>query len=401
MSDNDQTNRLGVNIMEQRVLETGHLFREQSISDYGIDAHIEIKDGETATGRLIAAQIKAGPSYFSREDENGFWHYVTDRHRDLWINHSLPVILVLCDVYRRFCYYEIVSDETCVRARDGWKILVPKHKTISAASSSNLVSIASPIAAASDFSIHAEHDESHANARRVSLDIVVHPGNKPVNKPLLGAIVRAALKQGQSSQYYRDEISERVLGGRPVDVVWGFVYLRNIDRQSASWACRFQWISPSLEAAWCPGMFHGEQDSSGLVIDWNGNTAFSRFLDERRATKAVYLKNVDRLLAQLPAVRERLNSLLERGDRSQYSINFSTLAEDFESMWDGSFAAPAECQRLNQAIHEVIATVANAGLIWDQRGSRGQVQVQSLMTGYQSNLDRLDTDISFLRRDVR
>lgn len=401
MSDTEQTNRLGVTIMEQKVLEAGHVFREQLTSDFGIDAHIEIKDGATATGRLIAAQIKAGPSYFSREDENGFWHYVTDRHRDLWINHSLPVILVLCDVDKRSCYYEIVSDETCVRAGGGWKILVPKHKTISAASSPNLVSIASPIAAASDFSIHAEHDESHANARRVSLDIVVHPGTKPVNKPLLGAIVRAALKQGQSSQYYRDEISERVLGGRPVDVVWGFVYLRNIDRQSASWACRFQWISPSLEATWSPGTFDGEQDSSGLVIDWNGNTEFSKFLDERRATKAVYLKNVDRLLAQLPAVRERLNSLLERGDRSQYSANFSTLAEGFESMWDGSCAAPVECQRIDQAIHEMLATVGNAGLIWEQRDSRSQRQVQSLMSGYSDELDRLDGDISFLRRDLR
>lgn len=401
MPDTEQTNRLGVTIMGQKVLEAGHVFREQPTSDFGIDAHVEIKDGATATGRLIAAQIKAGPSYFSREDENGFWHYVTDRHRDLWINHSLPVIIVLCDVDKRVCYYEIVSDETCVRTRGGWKILVPKHKAISAASSPDLVSIASPIAAASDYSLHAEHDESHANARRVSLDIVVHPGNKPFNKPLLGAIVRAALKQGQSSQYHRDEISERLLGGWPVDVVWGFVYLRNIDRQSASWVCRFQWISPNLDAAWRPGTFDGEKDGSGLVIDWNGDAQFSKYLDERRATKAVYLKNVDQLLAQLPAVRERLISLLERGEQSQYSADFTAQTEEFESMWDGSFAAPAECQRLDQAIHELLATIGNAGLVWEQRGSRGQRQVQSLMSGYRDELDRLDGDISFLRRDAR
>lgn len=302
MSDNEQTNRLGVNILDQKVLEAGHIFREQSISDYGIDAQIEIKDGTKATGRLVAAQIKAGPSYFFKEDENGFWHYMSDRHRDLWINHSLPVILVLCDLDERDCYYEIVSDETCVRTANGWKILVSKNKTITTDSFLDLVSIASPMVAASDYSIHAEQDQSHANARRVSLDIVVHPGNKQVNKPLLGAIVRAALKKGQSSQYHRDEISERALGGRSVEVVWGFVYLRDIDRESASWACRFQWISPSLKASASPHTFEGEQDDSGLVIDWKGNTELPKLLDERRASKADYLKNVDHLLIQLPDV---------------------------------------------------------------------------------------------------
>lgn len=401
MSDTEQTNRLGVNILDQRVLEAGHIFREQAISDTGIDAQIEIKDGTKATGRLIAAQIKAGPSYFSKEDENGFWHYVSDRHKDLWINHSLPVILVFCDVDERDCYYESVSDETCVRTANGWKILVSKDKALAKDSSLDLISIASPIVAASDYSIHAEQDQSHANARRVSLDIVVHPGNKPASKPLLGAIVRAALKDGQSSKYHRDEFSESVHGGRPIDVVWGFVYLREIDRKSASWRCRFQWISPSLEAISRPHTFEGEQDGSGLVIDWKGNTELPKILDERRATKADYLKNVDQLLAQLPDVRNELDALLECGYHSPHTTGFTSLTEEFEATWDGSFAAPGECQRLNQAIQELLATVGNAGLIWAQRISRDHSQVRSLMSGYRADLDRLDADISFLRRDVR
>ncbi len=401
MSDNEQTNRLGVNIMDQRVLEAGHIFRDQPTSDFGIDAQIEIKEGSSASGRLIAAQIKAGPSYFSDEIENGFWRYVSDRHRNLWVNHSLPVILVLCDLDRRDCYYEIVSDETCVRAGNQWKILIPKSKTITAASSLDLVEIASPVVAASDFSIHAEQDQSFGLARRISLDVVIHPGSKPVNKPLLGAIVRLALKRGQSSQYHRNETSESVLGGRPVDVVWGFLYLRDVDRDSASWRCRFQWVSPSLETASRQHTIEGEQDGSGLVIDWNGNTELPKFLDERRATKADFLKNVDQLISQLPNVRQRLDSLLELSDQCPHAASFTELVEGFENMWDGSFAAPGECQRLNQAIHELLATVGNAGLIWDQRASRTPAQMRSLLGGYRDDLNRLLGDISFLRRDVR
>lgn len=200
----EQTNRLGVNIMEQRVLEAGHIFREQAVSDSGIDAQIEIKDSKTATGRLFAAQIKAGPSYFSNENDSGFSHYVSDRHRDLWISHSLPVILVLCDAEKRAYYYKIVSDEICVQAGERWKILVPKNKTITAASSSEIAVIASPILAASDYSIHAEQDHSDAHTRRVSLDIVAHPGNKSITKPFFGAVVRSAVEQGRNSQYHCD-----------------------------------------------------------------------------------------------------------------------------------------------------------------------------------------------------
>jgi hypothetical protein len=43
------------------------IFREQHEQDYGIDAHIEVCNSEGPTGRLIAAQIKAGKSYFRQK----------------------------------------------------------------------------------------------------------------------------------------------------------------------------------------------------------------------------------------------------------------------------------------------------------------------------------------------
>ena len=80
-------------------------------------------------------------------------------------------------------------------------------------------------------------------------------------------------------------------------LVWGLCIsaLRREDRESASWICRFQWISPALEAAWRPHEFSGEGDGSGLVIDWNDNSELPRYLDERRATKADYLKRIDQI----------------------------------------------------------------------------------------------------------
>ena len=114
MQDSNQTDRQGINLTEQRILDLGLIFREQPISDFGIDAQFELKVAGKATGRLIAAQVKPGSSQFDKETEGGFWHYLSDLHRDLWINHSLPVVIVHCDLEARTCYYELVTPETCI-----------------------------------------------------------------------------------------------------------------------------------------------------------------------------------------------------------------------------------------------------------------------------------------------
>ena len=401
MQDTDQTGRQGINLTEQRVLEAGLIFREQPTSDFGIDAQFEVKEAGKATGRLIAAQVKAGPSQFNKETENGFWHYLSGQHRDLWINHSLPVVIVLCDLEARISYYELVTPETCIRAGQQWKILVPKEKIIDASMLQNFVEIASPVAATSDFSIASEQDQSHAHAKRISLDIVLHPSKKAFTKPFLGAVVRTSLKMGQSSSYARDEIAAKALGDKPVDVVWGYVYLRDIDRVSAAWTCRFQWTSPKLEAAWRPSSFDGEPSGDGLVIDWNGKAEVAKFMDDNRATKSAYLTQADLLLGQLEAVVSELKDLIDFGDQSTIAESFCGRAEAFEADWSGSSLPPLECQRLDQAMQEILASVGNSGLIWSQRGTRDQRQVLAMLRTYRADLDRLSVEASFLRRDVR
>ena len=145
MSDNDQTDRRGVNLTNRRILDADMIFREQSNSDYGIDAQIELKIDERATGRLIAVQIKTGPTWFKKEDKNktGFWYRFSDQHKNLWVKHSLPVIIVLCDLKSETCYYEMVTKENCISTGKEWKILIPKNKTLTTSSRDDLIEIAS------------------------------------------------------------------------------------------------------------------------------------------------------------------------------------------------------------------------------------------------------------------
>ena len=53
ISKNNKTDRIGVQIVGKQFESAGYIFREQAISDYGIDAQVELVDEDTVTGKLI------------------------------------------------------------------------------------------------------------------------------------------------------------------------------------------------------------------------------------------------------------------------------------------------------------------------------------------------------------
>ncbi len=123
--------RSGVSEVQRRVAKhLNWLFREQATSDFGIDAEIEVVRGGQATGRLLAAQIKSGPSYFGEETNDGYVYRGDTEHLDYWLNHSLPVIIVLWNPQTDDCLWQHVTEELIERTTKGWKIAVPKAQVI-------------------------------------------------------------------------------------------------------------------------------------------------------------------------------------------------------------------------------------------------------------------------------
>src|SRR5262249_29865810 len=90
------TDRRGVNAVDALFLKFGWFLREQPVADFGIDAQVEVFEGDEATGKLIALQIKTGASYFRRYGID-YIYYGEKRHLEYWLGHSLPVLLVLHD----------------------------------------------------------------------------------------------------------------------------------------------------------------------------------------------------------------------------------------------------------------------------------------------------------------
>ena len=113
-SNEDQLGDQGVRTVDRIVSEDlGWVFRDQTRKDYGIDALIELAHSDRrVTGRMVAAQIKCGKSWFAEPTSDGSgWTYRGElRHLNYWLGHSLPVILVLCDPDTGDCYFTHVAE---------------------------------------------------------------------------------------------------------------------------------------------------------------------------------------------------------------------------------------------------------------------------------------------------
>lgn len=89
------TERAGILAVAAHVNRLGLIWREQPNVDVGIDGHIELVDSNgRATGRIVAVQVKSGPSYF--RDCEDHWIFTPDeKHRFYWELYPLPVLLML------------------------------------------------------------------------------------------------------------------------------------------------------------------------------------------------------------------------------------------------------------------------------------------------------------------
>jgi hypothetical protein len=128
------TERRGVNAVEAVFLnDFKWIFREQAVSDFGIDAQAEVVEFDKPTGKLMALQIKTGASYFRKHGDD-FIFYGERRHLDYWLGHSLPVFLILHDPDRSLTLWQKIDLHLVKVTEKGWSIVVPAANVLSAAS---------------------------------------------------------------------------------------------------------------------------------------------------------------------------------------------------------------------------------------------------------------------------
>ncbi|HET7287587.1 MAG TPA: DUF4365 domain-containing protein, partial [Pyrinomonadaceae bacterium] len=108
----DSIGRMGVHAVGAIVSNLGWFFREQPISDFGVDAHVEAPNAlGHPSGRLLAVQIKAGKRWFHERVTDGVVYRGSLRHLAYWKEHSLPVVLVLYDPGEKECFWQAVQHD--------------------------------------------------------------------------------------------------------------------------------------------------------------------------------------------------------------------------------------------------------------------------------------------------
>ncbi|GAO43730.1 DUF4365 domain-containing protein [Flavihumibacter petaseus] len=131
MPEFNPTERIGVNAVEAIFLKDFKwIFREQPISDMGIDAHVEIANEGIPTGQLISLQIKTGESHF-QSNEDHLIYYGSSRHLEYWVNHSLPVILIAHLPNTNETFWELVTLKNVNFTKKAWKINIPRKQVLS------------------------------------------------------------------------------------------------------------------------------------------------------------------------------------------------------------------------------------------------------------------------------
>ena len=196
---NSTQERRGVAIAMDAFESIGMAFREQSVHDYGIDAHVEIVEHERPTGQLIAVQLKSGPSYFAERESDSFVFRIDKKHMSYWLDHALPVIIVLCDTSNKLLYWQRISVDTIQQTGRGFKVLVPRSQRIDSTSIARLQDVATPVVPASRYTVLRTQDVSHGTAKRYSVDVLL---NGSVTKADIAAIIRQVTEHQIGSRYF-------------------------------------------------------------------------------------------------------------------------------------------------------------------------------------------------------
>ncbi|MBP0010532.1 DUF4365 domain-containing protein [Roseofilum sp. Belize Diploria] len=402
---NSHTGRIGVAGTQLLFERLGWIFREQIIEDYGIDAHVEVVENNTATGKLIALQIKSGKSWFKEKTAHGFVFRGKKEHLEYWQKHSLPVLVVLYDDEGENAYWQVVNKTNIKNTVKAWKLTVPFEQKINSQSLEKIKSFSSKFAATNDYTILLLQDISHGRAKRYRANILL---SKESTKDEIIEIVKTINSELRVSQYHSTKELKLHWQGKEAQVIFLYLYLSLDDVSSVNWICRTQWISKKLAPKFSPIKLDGENIDSETVIKWNKDYSdYAIFFTNNQLTKEVYLDTINDILIRTKPIADesiRLTNLfkVQQIDENAYLNRMSHLEIDMKKLYLQAIdvdSAPTECSDLSQRFqclmtmaHNILLPFSEKGLeIWPKRNR--EYLVNEAINGYQKELLRLEFEL--------
>lgn len=372
--ESDRTERQGLGWVTVRGEAAGFAVREQTSSDYGIDAIAELIDDETATGQLVAIQIKSGSSYLG-EKKNGCYIYRPDvQHVDYWLGHTLPVIVCLCDPENEIVYWERVAEDTIELTGKGYKLAVPQGRQLGKDTREDLKDLVTPRVASSDYTLVSTEDVSHVMAKRYSIKVVL---NRSMTKTELAAVIRDMTAKTVKRRYSRNAIVKGKWGDADAHVVWTFIYASVAEEKKASYTCRSLWVDPNLDGKYAPSPLTGEDVGDGIIVDWKQSPLAGLSGNVPGVfDKEHYLDLVDPIVALVSGSLADIRQALQKW-QSGASIEANFLSEtksarqqisDAYDAHASSPESPYECHYLDLPVGSMLAYAHNIVLHHNERG---------------------------------
>lgn len=372
--ETERTDRRGIALAMGTFESLGFAFREQSESDYGIDGHAELIDSHRPTGQLLGIQIKTGASYRSECTETAIVFRADADHVDYWLNHSLPVIICLCDPDNRTICWQAVTSETAISTGKGYKFHVPRSQVLDETSVSYLVDLLTPLVSPDRYTIFRTKDVSHGLAKRYSFTVVV---NGTASKAEIASIVRQVTAEGAKRRYHRNHLVEGRWGDTDAHIVWTFVYLSAEDEARYNHICRSLWINDSLDETARPLPLTGENIGGGMIVDWSDNYSFlAQHTSTNTFTKEEYLSVVIPWINALKQLLEDIGSgllSLKKGDVDEDAFLASTKVarkriNGIYMSISGMSLAPFECKAMDSCLKRFVACMDNIVLHYSDKG---------------------------------
>jgi hypothetical protein len=137
------TERLGINAVEGIFLnDFKWIPRSQESSDMGIDSQVEVCAEGNPTGKLLALQVKSGASFFQESSRNCVVVRGKRVHYEYWLNHSLPVLLIVHNPETGETLWQHLSKNSLVLLKQGWKTQIDRNHRLTAECRDEIADIA-------------------------------------------------------------------------------------------------------------------------------------------------------------------------------------------------------------------------------------------------------------------
>ena len=345
--------------------------RPQGDGDYGLDHHAELVENGCASGRLLALQVKAGNSYFAERDDDRIVFRIDSQHVHYWMNHSLPVVICLCDLEQSQVYWQSVNHETAISTGKGYKIIVPVAQKVDQLSKNALCQILTPAVSGSLYTALKDEDQSIAGVERVSIKALT---NGHMTKAAAAAIVRRITGERSLDSYHYAAGA----GGdnSAAQVVWTYLYLTAEDYANSNHYCSSLWIHDRVPHNLRPISLDGENIGHGITMCWNPSYAEMARLLTSSLTKTQYLTHANPIIAALPLLTEALGHQIDslswgNIDEDQFlsntSKNRTSISQIQQALHDLPYP-PFECSEMDHLLQAMIANLANVALIYSERG---------------------------------